>query len=231
MYAIARMPAPVQEPSRKDDRYEPLPGIAGIPGWVWRRLPKAGKVAVALFPLVVIALVLALGPGIDRSKDERAQAEAERSARLRAERVARLRAEQRPRFGRGTPAGADVAQRTALLRQARVAVDADARRRVAAGSLDGPVRRVACEPYPRSVEATGAHLDPTRETGRYACLAVTREVPAGERAEGSLIGHPYRLRIEFASGRYALCKVTGRAGEGSLGVQELVTVPRACGGS
>ena len=231
MYAIARMPAPVQEPSRKDDRYEPLPGIAGIPGWAWRRLPKAGRVAVALFPLVVIALVLAFGPGIDRSKDERAQAEAERLARLRAERTARLRAEQRPRFGRGAPAGADVGRRATLLREARLAVDADAGRRVAAGSLDGPVRGVACEPYPRSVDSTGAHLDPSRESGRYSCLAVTREVPGGERGEGSLIGHPYRLRIEFASGRYALCKVSGRAGEGSLAVQELVPVPRACGGS
>lgn len=231
MYAIARMPAPVQEPSRKENRYEPLPGIAGIPGWVWRRLPKAAKVAVALFPLVVIALVLALGPGIDRSKDERAQAEAERLARLRADRTTRLRAEQRPRFGRGAPVGADVGQRTALLREARVAVEADARRRVAAGSLDGPVRSVACEPYPRSVDSTGAHLDPTQESGRYACLAVTREVPGGERGEGSLIGHPYRVRIEFRTGRYALCKVSGRAGEGSLAVQELVPVPRACGGS
>jgi hypothetical protein len=232
MYAIARMPAPVQEPSRPEgDRYEPLPGVAGLPGWIWRRLPKAGKAAVALFPFVLIALVILLGPGIDRSKDERERAQSERLARQRAERVARLRVEQRPRFGRGTPAGSDVARRTTLLGEARAAVETDARRRVAAGSLDGPVRRVECEPYPRTVEGTGAQLDPRRETGRYSCLAITRDVPPGERAEASAIGHPYRVKIDFTSGRYALCKVTGRAGEGSLGTSAMVTVPHACGGA
>lgn len=230
MYAIAGMPAPVQEPSRHDDRYEPLPGVVGLPGWVWRRLPRAGKVCVALSPLVVIALVLALAPGIDRSKDKRAQTQSERLARQRAERNALLRAEQRPRFGRGAAAGTDVARRTTLLGEARAAVQADALRRVAAGSLDGPIRRVACEPYPRSREGRGAHLDPASDSGRYACLAITAEVPAGERAEASAIGHPYRLRIDFTSGRYALCKVSGRAGEGSIGAEPQVTVPRACGG-
>jgi hypothetical protein len=243
MYAIASMPAPVQEPSRPDSeghrdaerhpdgaRYEALPGIAGLPGWVWRRLPKAGKIAVALFPVVVIVLVLLLAPGIDQSKDERARAQAERQARQRAELIARLRVEQRPRFRSGRAAGSDVALRASLVREARGAVGIDARRRVAAGSLEGPIRRVACEPYPRTVGGEGAHLDPARESGRYSCLAVTREVPAGERAEAAAIGHPYRVLIDFASGRYAFCKVSGRAGEGSIGAAPSVTVPRACGG-
>jgi hypothetical protein len=226
------MPAPGQEPSRPEgDRFEPLPGIAALPGWVWRRLPKAGKAAMALLPFVVIALVIVLGPGIDRSKDDRARAQSERLARQRAERVARLRVEQRPRFGRGTPAGSDVARRTALLGEARAAVESDARRRVAAGSLDGPVRRVECEPYPRTVAGKGAHLDPAQATGRYSCLAITHDVPASERAEAAAIGHAYRVRIDFASGRYALCKIAGRAGEGSLGAAAVVTVPRACGGA
>lgn len=226
------MPAPVQEPPRPDaDRYEPLPGLTGLPGWVWRRLPKAGKVAVALLPLVLVALALLLGPGIDRLKDEREQARSERLARQRAERNARLRLEQRPRFGRGAAAGADLAGRTTLLREARSRVEDDARRRVAAGSLEGPVRRVTCDPYPASVEGKGAHLDPGQESGNYACLAVTSEVPAGERSEGGAIGHPYRLRIDFSSGRYALCKVAGRAGEGAIAGQPPLSVPRACGGA
>jgi hypothetical protein len=230
MYTTPRMPAPVQEPSRPDDRYEPLPGITGLPGWVWRRLPRAGKAGVALSPFLVIGLALALAPGIDRSKEERALRQSERQTRLRAEQDARIRAEQRPRFGRGAVAGTDVGRRTTLLGEARAGVEVDARRRVAAGSLDGPVLRVACEPFPRSLDARGAHVDPGQESGRYACLAITREVPAGRRAEASAIGHPYRLRIDFASGRYALCKVAGLPGEGSLGAQPRVTVPRACGG-
>jgi hypothetical protein len=225
------MPAPVQEPSRPDaDRYEPLPGITGLPRWVWVRLPRAGKIAVALLPLAAIGLALLLGPGIDRSKDEREQAQAARLAKQRADRAARLRIEQRPRFGRGVAAGSDVGQRTELLADARAAIEQDALDRVAAGSLEGPVRRVTCEPFPRSLDDEGAHLDPGRSSGRYACLAVTQDVPAGERSVAAAIGHPYRLRIDFSRGRYALCKVAGRPGEGAPVVRPPVTVPRACGG-
>jgi hypothetical protein len=222
------MPDPVQDPSRPD-RYEPLPGIAALPGWIWRRLPRAGKIGVALLPLVAVALALALAPGIDRSKDERRQTQAERLARQRAEHEARIQAEQRPRFGRGAAAGSDLRQRASLFADARVAVEVDARRRVAAGALEGPIRKVECEPYPRSLESRAAHLDPASEAGRYACLAVTNDVRAGQRTEASTIGHPYRLKIDFVTGRYALCKISGRPGEGSIGAQPVVTVPPACG--
>jgi hypothetical protein len=225
------MPAPVQEPSRPDaDRYQPLPGITGLPRFVWVRLPRAGKIAVGLLPLAAIGLALLLGPGIDRSKDEREQAQAARLAKQRADRAARLRIEQRPRFGRGVAAGSHVGQRTELLADARAAIEQDALDRVAAGSLEGPVRRVTCEPFPRSLDDEGAHLDPSRSSGRYACLAVTQDVPAGERSVAATIGHPYRMRIDFIRGRYALCKVAGRPGEGALVVRPPVTVPRACGG-
>jgi hypothetical protein len=221
-----------QNPSQgAPDRYEPLPGVAGLPGWVWRKLPRAGRIALALLPVAVVALVIVLGPGIDEAKDERAQAERARLAQLEAERVERLRAEQRPRFGRGDSAGADLAARAALVAALPAAIQADARRRVAAGTLDGPIRAVECEPYPRTVEGRGAHLDPSRPSGRYACLAVTREVQATESNEAAVIGHPYRVEVDFDTGRYAYCKVSGRAGEGSIGRQAVVPVPAVCGGS
>jgi hypothetical protein len=206
-----------------------MPGVTAIPGWVWRRLPTVGKIGVALLPLAAIALAVALAPGIDRTKEERQRAQAERLARQRAQREEQLRVEQRPRFGRGAAAGSDVAQRTSLLADARASIELDARRRVAAGALDGPIRGVECEPYPRSLEGRGAHLDPASEAGRYSCIAVTSSVRAGERNEGSTIGHPYRLKIDFVSGRYALCKISGRPGEGAIGGQPVVTVPPACG--
>jgi hypothetical protein len=225
------MPQGVQDPSRTaSDRYEPLPGVAGLPAWIWRKLPRAGRVALALVPVAVVGLALLLGPGIDESKDERARAESERLARLRAERVERLRAEQRPRFRRGAPAGQDLARRAALAAALPAAVGADARRRVAAGALEGPIRSVRCEPFPRTVDGRGAHLDPTLLTGRYSCLAVTRALEATARTESGAIGHPYRVMVRFDTGRYALCKVSGRAGEGALGTQPLVPVPAACGG-
>jgi hypothetical protein len=212
------------------DRYQPLPGVAGLPKWIWQRLPRAGRVGLALVPVIVVALVLLLGPGIDESKDERAQAERERIAQLDAQRVERLRAEQRPRFARGAAAGGDLARRSALVEALPASVEADARRRVAAGSLDGPIRSVACEPYPRTVEGRGAHLDPDLRTGRYSCLAVTREIEATAGNEAAAIGHPYRAMVDFDTGRYAFCKVSGRPGEGSIGRQTLVPVPAVCGG-
>jgi hypothetical protein len=221
-----------QDPSQgmASDRYEPLPGIAGIPKWVWGKLPRAARVAIALLPFAIIALILLLGPGIDEAKDRRAAAEREQRAQQAAERVAQLRAEQRPRFERGPPAGRDVAARSALVASVPVAVQADARRRVAAGALDGPIRSVECEPYPRSADGRGAHLDPSQPTGRYSCLAVTRAVPATEHNEASSIGHPYRVLVHFDTGRFAFCKVSGRPGEGSIGRHIPVTVPEACGG-
>lgn len=222
----------MQDPSRAmaSDRYEPLPGIAGIPKWVWGKLPRAARVAVALLPFATIALILLLGPGIDEAKDRRAAAEREQRAQQAAERVAQLRAEQRPHFERGTPAGRDLAARSALVSSVPGAIQADARGRVVAGALDGPIRSVECEPYPRSVDGRGAHLDPSQPTGRYSCLAVTRAVPATEHNEASSIGHPYRVLVHFDTGRFAFCKVSGRPGEGSIERHILVTVPEACGG-
>ena len=219
------MPGGVQDP-----RYEPLPGIAGLPKWIWGKLPRAARIGLALVPFVVVALVLILAPGIDESKDRRAAAENERRAQLTAERTERIRTEQRPRLRRAAPAGRDVDARTALVAGLADTIQADARRRVAAGTLDGPIRAVECEPYPRTVSGRGAHLDPSERTGRYSCLAVTREVQPTETNEGALIGHPYRVMVNFETGRYAFCKVSGRPGEGSLGRDILVPVPEACGG-
>jgi hypothetical protein len=212
------------------DRYEPLPSIAELPKWIWGKLPRAGRIAVGLIPFVIVGLVLLLAPGIDEAKDERAQVERERLARLTAERAERIRLEQRPLFRSGPPAGDDIAARSELVAALPAAIQAEARRRVASGALDGPIRSVECEPYPRSVEGRGAHLDPDQQTGRYSCLAVTREVPPTETNEGAVIGHPYRVLVHFDTGRYAFCKVSGRPGEGSLRRDILVPVPEACGG-
>jgi hypothetical protein len=228
-------PAAGVEPSGRaeessGDRYEPLPGLAGLPAWIWRRLPGPAKVGVALLPLVAVGLVLALGPGIERGKEERASAEAEQLAQARAARLERLRREQRPRSRTGDPAASQAGRRR-LLDSAAAAVRTDARARVERRTLDGPIRRVECETFPRSVEGRGAHQDVSRRFGRYACLAVTAEIVASETNEGGMIGHPYRMRIDFETGRYAFCKVSGRAGEGAIATTPFVPVPRVCGGA
>ena len=38
------------------------------------------------------------------------------------------------------------------------------------------------------------------------------------------------MLIDFRTGRYAYCKISGVPGEGSLEAKREVTVPKACGG-
>ena len=203
-------------------RYDPLPDLSQLPAWVWLRLPRAGKVAVATAPVLGLALVLAFAPSIDRAKDERAHTEAQRQAQTSAERVRQVRAEQRPRFAAGAAASMNPGARERLLEAAGASILADAR-----GRVDLPIRRVACEPFPRT---TGAHADPAARYGRYACLAVRFDVPATVSTLAAAIGYPYRVRIDFESGRYGFCKVVGRPGEGMIATQPLVALSPSCGG-
>jgi hypothetical protein len=215
---------------RQPERYEPLPGILDLPGWLWRRTPRAVKLAGVVALVGLIGFGIAIAPDIRESKQEREQAEREERARLRAEREAQIRREQRPVFVTGTPARSGVPARRALLADASDSVLADARRRVAAGQLRGPIRSVECEPFPRSVSGLGAEDTTEQRFGRYFCLAVTAEFARSEASTGGAIGHPYRVRIDFDSGRYALCKIAGRPGEAQLERHFGPTVPRACGG-
>jgi hypothetical protein len=104
---------------------------------------------------------------------------------------------------------------------------ADARRRVRAGSLEGPILRAECEPFPRSVDAIGADSDLSRRQGRYSCLAVTAEFERTEQSIGGVLGHQYRTLVDFETGRYAYCKISGQAGPSR---DQLATTPSACGG-
>jgi hypothetical protein len=128
----------------------------------------------------------------------------------------------------GAPAAERLAARARVMDELPAAILTDARRRVRAGALEGPIRRVTCEPFPRSVDAVGADRDLSRRTGRYSCVAVRAEIEQSERTVGALIGHSYRARVDFESGRYAFCKVSGQAGPAR---EQLVTTPPACGGS
>jgi hypothetical protein len=229
----------VEKGSAPGDRYEPLPGIIDLPAWIWRRLSTPGKVALLLLPVLLIAVGLAIRPGIEESKETRAQSEERRAERERAAREARLREQQQPRFASGSAAPDSIPGRERLVEAAGASVLADARARAAAGELDGPIREVACEPFPRSVSGRGAEQDLSRPAGAYSCLAVTARFEGSEgggeqeayaQSEAGLIGHPYRVRIDFETGRYALCRVAGRPGEGSLQARQAVTVPRVCGG-
>jgi hypothetical protein len=192
------------------------------------------RIAAALLLVAVIASGIALVPGMLESKRERAESEQRERADLRAQRVRKLEAEQRPRFRRSesvAPAGASARRRLAaradLMDELSRSVLADSRRRVRRGELDGPIRRTVCAPFPRTVEGIGADRDLSRRRGRYSCVAVTAAFGRGEASVGGVIGHQYRALLDFESGRYAYCKVSGQAGPSR---EQLVTTPRACGG-
>jgi hypothetical protein len=220
----------VQTQNRKPDRYEPMPGIIDLPGWLWRRLPPVAKVGLVVGFVALIVVAVLIAPGIRESKSERERAEQQERQRIQAAHEERIKRVQRPRFATGPAATSGVAARRRLLDSASATLLVDARRRVAAGQLRGPIEGIDCEPFPRTVAGVGAEDSTEQRYGRYACIAVTAEFKRSEASSGGLIGHPYRMRIDFDSGRYAYCKVAGRPGEGLLTRRVTVSVPRVCGG-
>jgi hypothetical protein len=224
----------------RQDRYEPLPGLLEIPGFLLRKIPPYARLPAAVGGVILlaglaVALVLAI-PAITESKDERAADEARAEREQEAQRAAQLQAELRLQEGRGPAArgltGAQALEaRQALAAQLVADVEADAENRVQAGEFTQSVSRVECERFPRRVRNRDPALDLGRNTGRYSCLAVTADAPRSATQNPSTIGYPYRALLHFGSGRYAFCKITGRPGEGGLTRELPVRVPRACGGS
>jgi hypothetical protein len=213
-----------------NDRYEPLPGFFELPVWLWRKLPRWGKVAVAAVGAGLVVLAIVLSPVIQRSKEEHARGEAALSARIQRQLIADIRREQRPRFAHGTPAGADVPARERLVASAAASIQADSDKRAAAGEFHGPTLRVECHPYPPSSSSVPADQVPSKATGLYTCLAVTSEIPATSGNSPGVVGNPYRTKIDFRSGRYAFCKIRGRPGEKAVRTHRPIQVPSACGG-
>ena len=179
-------------------------------------------------------LALVLAPDIRQTKREEADTQRRQAAEARTQRVRELRAEQRPRLGAFEslpPPGAGAARRLEVraeqIDELVGTIAADARRRVRAGALDGPILRVDCQPFPRTVAGVGAHEDLSRRDGRYSCIAITSEFGGTDDVAGGVLGHPYRALVHFDTGRYGYCKVSGQAGPSR---EQLVTTPRACGG-
>jgi hypothetical protein len=213
-----------------NDRYEPLPGFFELPAFFWRKLPRAGKIAVAAVGVALVATAIALSPVIQSSKEKHAREEAAASARIERQQIAQIRREQRPRFRHGTAAGADLAARGRLLSSAMASIQADASKRAAAGEFNGPILRVMCQGFPPTTASTPADQDPSKASGSYKCLAVTSDIPATAGNRKGVVGHPYRAKINFDNGRYAFCKTRGRPGELAIRAPSSLHVPKVCGG-
>jgi len=213
-----------------NDRYEPLPGFFQLPAWLWRKMPRAGKFAVVAVGAGLVVLAIVLSPVIQRSKEQHAREEAALAARIERQQIAAIQREQVPRLARGTPAGKDVAARERLVASTAASIKVDANKRAAAGEFHGPILRVQCHPYPPSGSTVPADQVPSKATGRYSCLAVTSEIPATSGNRPGVVGHPYRTKIDFRTGRYAFCKIRGRPGELAIRSDPRIEVPRVCGG-
>jgi hypothetical protein len=203
-------------PAQPADRHEPLPGLFALPGHLLRQLSPAwrrfviGTGIVLLVGAVVTAIVL--GPRIAESNREHAAEQRRAAKRSAAQELARLRAEQRPRVGTLAGGGAIAGVERAITR--------DARARQGTGELDTRAQRTDCHPV--------GH-DAARRI-LLACTAVTSDVAPSAAGGGVLIGYPYRGAVAPATGRYAICKTSGRPGEGLNTRRTQVALPRACGG-
>jgi hypothetical protein len=222
--------------SPPSDRYDPVPGLLELPGFLLRKLaPRGRRTVLALGTVLLIALIVGVVfglPAIRRGQRAQERADAHAAQVAAAARRVALTRESRPRFGRG-PAAAGLAPakalraRRALVTRLEASVLADARVRLRS---EGPYLMATCTAaVPLRSGARPPQDDLTLPIARLECLAVERTAPATARTSGVLLGQPFRARADFKRGRYAWCKIEEEAGEGFAGVQVSVPVPRACG--
>lgn len=182
----------------------------------WMRWTLGATVLAGL-----IVLGIALRPGIQETKQERATRLArEQAARVKAQR-ARLVRQQRPVKGtladyRALPATAPEAERKtarrALVLGLESAITADARKRIEAEEMDGPVKFTECGPLQRRPDGLADDAILTKSLGRYDCVAVKSDVRRFGRTV-ALFGHPYVGTVNFEDGSYVFCKDNKVPGE------------------
>jgi hypothetical protein len=184
---------------------------------------RAKLLALAGLVVAAVILVTVVIPAIDGSKGRTATRDRlAHEAFVRRER-ARLIAEQVSHHGRSAgaarlhAAGNDAGARAALRASATASVDRDARARVAAGKLDGPIKDVSCD---YDAHDTGARV-------HLACLAVTTRLVEGK-ANTTRLGHPFLVAGSLRDGRYAWCKENSPPGEGATGTSVFVQPPTDC---
>jgi hypothetical protein len=185
----------------RGERHDPLPGLVQLPGFLWRKLGRVGRVVVGVIAVAGLAAVALSIPSVnDRRRNSEQRERREQAAAVR-ERLAGERELVRPRRAGGVRSAA------ALER----AIGADVVRREPRRPL-----RVGCE-------SIGSG-------GRFSCLAITSEVAPSRGNRGIQIGFPYRAVVDPRWGRAVFCRALGRPGEGALTSRDSVSLPAACGG-
>jgi hypothetical protein len=197
----------------------------------WRSLRRWIYAGLVVLVLAAIAVPVVAGLREDAS-GERERA-AERQAALEAAERARLTRDARPVRADGPPlrSGTDpLVHRATLVRRGETLIATDARKRVAAGTIEGHIRGASCSPFPTTDGRRAAEDDAATLAGRYDCVAFTQKFEAppvqGQKRTG-LFGYPYWLVINYPRSKLVWCKVTPRAGEGGRSLAS-VPVPKPC---
>jgi hypothetical protein len=188
-----------------------------VPPVPWRKLLLYG---VPVLALVAAGTWLAFREG-DEANRERAAEEALRDERRAAAERERLREDQALHTAQVAPA-----TRPRLVMRLEAAILADATARARSGDLEQGVRRVECEPYPRTASRRARERDPAVRSGRYHCLAVSRDIVGTD--EG-LLGYPFFARIHYREGRLAWCKINPIPGEQAVpDPRKVAALPAGC---
>jgi hypothetical protein len=200
-------------------RRRPLPNLFRLPAQLWRLLPPLGRLAVGLTLAALAALAAVLvPPALDNAGENRENQR--RAAAANLEEIRRtLIADQRPRRATlSLPAGALPAE---IARHVAERVMADARTRVSAGTLEGPIERTSCRPVRRSQEAGSLVL---------TCLAEQFRERGAYRDRDVVSGYRFRARVTLASGAVAWCKENPRPLHPDQEEFVVVELSRACTG-
>jgi hypothetical protein len=225
--------------STDPDRYEPLPSLGELPSFLLRKLSRRGRqvawVVGALIVAVAVVIAFLVVPHNRSDVAERDAQNAQAAAARKAELQARWQREARPLYGRG-PAAPDphgpeaLAPRRALVAGLQDAVTADAAARARRGELKGPYRSTGCFTFPKGVDDPPPADDLASSVAIVECIAVSARVAPDELTTGSLIGQPYRARVDFRRGRYAFCKIVQQPGEMAIQERPVIDIPRVCSG-
>lgn len=179
-----------------------MPGLAGLPGFLWRKLGRGGRIAVALLAAAGLVAVITSIPDLSERRRGNAERERQEEARSRRERLQADRALVAPRRARGI--------RSVAALEAAIAADVGRRER------RRPLR-VDC----RRLQSGQPKL---------SCVAVTSEAGPSGGNRGVALGFPYRAVLNTRSGRAAFCRALGQPGEGAYDRGVTVELPAACGG-
>jgi hypothetical protein len=197
----------------EEERHRPLPGFLGLPGRIWRVLPRAAKLALGAFLAAAgILLALLVPPALDNAGENRENQRREAAANLERVRL-ELVEDQRPRWAKlPLPAQAGDVERV---------VGTDYERRVRAGDLDGPAGATVC----RLVEGRQ-----TPGTTVFTCLARQGRSTGVYRDRQLVSGYRFRARVINRTGAVAWCKENPQPLHADQ--EEFVVVPlsKACTG-